>query len=220
MSRNENQIRILLADDHALFREGVAEIFATDEYIRVVGEAGDAEETVILAGKEKPDIILLDVEMPGVGAEEVIRRITRVSPVSKVVILTMYDDHRLVRSLVDGGAHAYVVKSATKEELLSIVRTVNRDKDRVILSVSRETMQSLEGRNESILSGRELEVLLLAARAMSNAQIASQLYISEGTVKRHLTNIYTKLDVTSRMDAINKAVTAGLITRSSLQELH
>lgn len=218
MTRNGDHIRILLADDHALFREGVVEIFAAEDDMRVVGEAENGLEAIALAEEENPNVVLLDVEMPVMGAERAIEGILRVSPASKVIVLTMYDEPRLVRKLLALGAHAYIVKNATREELVSAVRTVHRVDDRVILSVSRSTADRLEGAKKGALSGRELEVLLLTARAMSNSQIASHLHISEGTVKRHLTNIYAKLGVSSRSDAAKQALTSGLITFRDLSE--
>jgi DNA-binding NarL/FixJ family response regulator len=215
---NGDLIKVLLVDDHALFREGVAEIFDAEEDMWVVGEAENGLEAVTLAAKETPDVIILDVEMPVMGAEMAIGRILHASPSSKVLVLTMYDEPRLVRKLLALGAHGYIVKNATREELVAAVRTVYRVDNRVVLSVSRNTADRLEGAEKSLLSGRELEVLLLAARAMSNNQIASYLHISEGTVKRHLTNIYAKLGVSSRGDAANKALTSGLITFRDLSE--
>jgi DNA-binding NarL/FixJ family response regulator len=209
---------VLLVDDHALFREGVVEIFAAEDDMTVVGEAENGAQGVALAGVEKPDVVLLDVEMPVMGAERAIGEILRVSPSSKVLVLTMYDEPRLVRKLLGLGAHAYIVKNATREELVAAVHTLYRVKDRVVLSVSRGTADRLEGSERGMLSGRELEVLLLAARAMSNGRIASHLHISEGTVKRHLTNIYAKLGVSSRADAAKKALTSGLITFRDLSE--
>lgn len=211
MSETNVPVKVLLVDDHTLFREGIAEIFAADPVTKVVGEAENGEQAVALAQRERPEVILLDVEMPIMGAEETIRQLSRVSPSSKVVILTMYDEPSLVRKLLSLGAHAYVVKSATREELLATVHTVNKDDDRVIISVSRSTLERLEGKEGGLLSSRELEVLSLVAKGGSNAQIASNLFISEGTVKRHLTNIYAKLNVASRMDAISKAMSAGLL---------
>lgn len=205
------RVRVLLADDHALFREGVAEIFAAEDDLRVVGQAADGDQAVALVEREQPDVVLLDVEMRGPGPEETLRQILRASPSSKVVVLTMHDEPRLVRSLLGLGARAYVVKSATREELLATVRMVERESDRIVLSVSRDTLERLEGRDEGLLSAREVEVLTLVAAGMSNARIASQLHISEGTVKRHLTNVYAKLGVASRMDAVNKAVSAGFV---------
>ncbi len=218
MTENGDPIKVLLVDDHALFREGVAEIFDTEEGMRVVGEAENGLEAVALAAEEKPDVVLLDVEMPVMGAEKAIGQILRVSPSSKVLVLTMYDEPRLVRKLLALGAHGYIVKNATREELVAAVHTVHRVENRVVLSVSRNTADRLEGSEKSVLSRRELEVLLLAARAMSNSQIASRLHISEGTVKRHLTNIYAKLGVSSRADAAKKALTSGLITFRDLSE--
>lgn len=210
--REDDQIKVLLVDDHALFREGVVEIFAAEDDMTVVGEAENGLEAIEMAEREKPDVVLLDVEMPVMGAERAITEILRVSPFSKVLVLTMYDEPRLVGRLLTLGAHAYLVKNATREELVAAVRTVHRVPDRVVLSVSRSTADRLEGAGKSTLSVRELEVLLLVARAMSNNQIASRLHISDGTVKRHLTNIYSKLGVSSRADAAKKALTNGLIT--------
>ncbi len=216
--RENGQIKVLLVDDHALFREGVVEIFAAEDDMRVVGEAENGAEGIALAEVEKPDVVLLDVEMPVMGAEGAIEGILRVSPSSKVLVLTMYDEPRLVRRLLALGAHAYIVKNATREELIAAVRTVHRVEDRIVLSVSRGTADRLEGAERGTLSRRELEVLLLTVRAMSNKQIASGLGISEGTVKRHLTNIYAKLGVTSRADAAKQAFTSGLITFRDLSE--
>jgi len=209
---------VLLVDDHALFREGVVEIFAAEDDLWVAGEAENGAEAVALAEREKPDVVLLDVEMPVMGAEGAIEGILRTSPSSKVLVLTMYDEPRLVRKLLALGAHAYIVKNATREELVAAVRTVHRVEDRVVLSVSRGTADRLEGSERGTLSARELEILLLTARAMTNGQIASCLHISEGTVKRHLTTIYAKLGVTSRADAAKKALMSGLITFRDLSE--
>ena len=218
MTENGDIIKVLLVDDHALFREGVAEIFDAEEDMRVVGEAENGLEGIALASEEKPDVVLLDVEMPVMGAEKAIGQILHASPSSKVLVLTMYDEPRLVRKLLALGAHGYIVKNATREELVAAVRTVHQVENRVVLSVSRNTADRLEGAEKSLLSRRELEVLLLAARAMSNNQIASYLHISEGTVKRHLTNIYAKLGVSSRADAAKKALMTGLITFRDLSE--
>jgi DNA-binding NarL/FixJ family response regulator len=218
LRRKNDRIKVLIVDDHALFREGVAEIFAAEDDITVIGEAEDGFEAVALAEKEQPDVVLLDVEMPVMGAERAIGEILRASPSSKVLVLSMYDEPRLVRKLLSLGAHAYIVKNARREELLAAVRAVHGIQDRVVLSVSRSTADRLEGPEKDVLSSRELEVLLLTARGMSNAQIAFHLHISEGTVKRHLTNIYAKLGVSSRADAAKKALMSGLITFRDLSE--
>jgi DNA-binding NarL/FixJ family response regulator len=216
LKERDNHIKVLLVDDHALFREGVVEIFAVENDMRVVGEAENGAEAIVLAQREKPDVVLLDVEMPVLGGEGAIEGILRVSPSSKVLVLTMHDEPRLVRKLLRLGANAYIVK--TRKELVAAVRTLHRVEDRVVLSVSRTTADRLEGSEKDTLSGRELEVLLLTVRAMSNSQIAAYLHISEGTVKRHLTNIYAKLGVSSRADAAKKALTSRLITFRDLSE--
>jgi DNA-binding NarL/FixJ family response regulator len=213
-----DRIKVLLVDDHALFREGVKEILKVEGGIQVVGEAENGTEAVALAAEKKPNVVLLDVEMPVMGAERAIGQILRASPSSKVLVLSMYDEPRLVRKLLSLGAHGYIVKNTRGEELIAAVCSTYRVQDRVILSVSRNTIDRLEGSGKGTLSSRELEILLLAARAMSNREIASHLHISEGTVKRHFTHIYAKLSVYSRADATKKALTSGLITFRDLSE--
>ncbi|EOD57155.1 response regulator [Amycolatopsis vancoresmycina] len=209
----EPKVTIIVADDHTLFRQGLCELLTTDPEFAVTGEAADGDEAVTLVQRHRPNILLLDVEMPGPSAKVVIERVGRMSPDTAVVILTMHDAPAVVRDLLDSGAAAYLVKSIARDELISAIRSVSRSKDNVLLSVPRATMESLERRQaqRTLLSERELEVLRLVAAAMSNAQVASRLFISEGTVKRHLTNIYGKLGAASRVDAINKAVQAGFI---------
>jgi DNA-binding NarL/FixJ family response regulator len=211
-------ITVLLVDNHALFREGLVEIFATEDDMRVVGQAKNALEAITQAETQKPDAILLDIEMPLMETEETIGRILHASPSSKMLVLTMYDEPHLVRRVLSAGASAYITKYASRDELLAAVRGVHRNKDRVVLSISRRTAERLEEAKNSMLSGREFEVLLLTARGMSNNQIALQLRISEGTVKRHLTNIYVKLEVSSRADAAKEALKSGLLTLRDLSE--
>jgi DNA-binding NarL/FixJ family response regulator len=131
-------------------------------------------------------------------------------------VVTVHDEARLVGNLVAAGAHAYLLKSATSEELLTALRKVSRDSSHVVLSVSRETLEGLNGVDRPLLSKREREVLGLVAAGMHNSEIASELYISEGTVKRHLTNTYTKLGTASRISAIKKAISLGLVSFSAL----
>jgi DNA-binding NarL/FixJ family response regulator len=211
-------IRVLLVDNHALFREGLAKIFATEDDMRVVGQAQNAVEAITLAQIQKPDAVLLDIEMPLMGTEETIGSIVRASPSSKILVLTMYDEPHLVRRALTLGASAFITKYANRDELIMAVRTVHRIRDRVVLSISRRTAERLEEAENSMLSAREFEVLVLTARGMSNNQIALQLHISEATVKRHLTNIYVKLEVSSRADAAKEALKSGLLTLRDLSE--
>lgn len=206
-------VTIVVADDHTLFRQGLRELLSTDPAFEVVGEGQTGDEALELVQKHQPDVLLLDVEMPGPGARAVIERVAESFPETAVIILTMHNSPAIVRGLLESGAAAYLVKTIARDELISAVRSVSRSRENVILSVPRKTIQSMERQQEqhTLLSERELEVLELVAKAMSNAQIAGRLYISEGTVKRHLTSIYAKLGAVSRVDAIKKAERADLI---------
>jgi DNA-binding NarL/FixJ family response regulator len=210
----ESKIRVLLADDHAMFRQGIREMLSTDEEIEVVGEAGNGREAVALARELAPDVVLLDVEMPVMGAKRAMERMLENSPLPRVVIVTMYDDPRLVRELIGLGAVAYLVKSATMEELQTAVHTaanspIGPDKDVVIVAPPNAFNDSVKADG---LSDRELEVLLMVARGMSNHQIAVSLHLSEATVKRHLANIYPRIGVASRGEAVSKALSKKWIS--------
>lgn len=153
-------IRVLLVDDHVLVREGFGEILSIEPTVELVGEAGNGAEAVELARAERPDVVLLDIEMPTLGGEEAIRGILEISPSSKVVMLTMYDDPRLVRRFLRLGASGYMVKSARREDLLTTIRSVALGEDRVVLNLSQSTMERLEKPEEVPLTERQLEVLV------------------------------------------------------------
>ena len=225
MMAHDGRIKVLLADDHTMFRQGLKEMLGTGGDIEVVGEASDGEEAVALAKKIKPDVVILDVEMPVMGAAEAMDLLLKVSPTPRVIILTMHDNPRLVREFLGRGASGYLSKSATLEGLLTAVRTAAESplgprQENVVLAVPRAVLERVESEVEGDPSGRELEILLLAARGLSNRQIATTLTISEGTVKRHLANLYAKIEVGSRGEATRKALSEGWITTRDLtQEL-
>lgn len=204
-------IRLVVADDNTLFREGLAEICEIESDLHVVGKAENGDDAVTLVRRENPDVVLLDVEMPGPEPAEVLGKVLSSPSAPRVAMLSMHDDARLVRELMSTGAQAYISKSSTREELLAVIRAVSTRRDHVVLSVPKITLSRLGGPPGGPLSPRELEVLDLVAQGLSNAQIGTRLYISEGTVKRHLTNIYLKLDVPSRTNAINKAAELRLL---------
>ncbi|WP_249714104.1 response regulator transcription factor [Rhizomonospora bruguierae] len=208
-------IRVALADDHNLFRAGVREMLSTDPGFKVVGEAENGNEVLALVLARQPDVLLLDVEMPGPGAAAVIRKVRESSPRTQVVVLTMHDDADIVRELLRCGAAAYLTKTTLRDEFFAAIRSVARSTTTVLLSVSRQTVEALDrlrvpGRRDP-LTRREQAVLRLVSLALSNAQIATRLHITEATVKRHLTNIYAKLEAVSRVDALRKASAANLL---------
>lgn len=212
MKAEMRPIRVLLVDDHAIVRQGIGEILSIDGAIELVGQAGNGSEAVELARRSQPHVILLDVEMPGVDGEEAIMKITDVSPASKIIMLTMHDDPYLVRKFLKLGASAYLIKSVRREDLIAAINSASHGEDRVVLTLSQRTVAVLEGSDELSLTERQLEILLHAARGMTNQQIARKLHLSPGTVSRHLANIYAKLGVGSRSEATRTALSEGWIT--------
>jgi DNA-binding NarL/FixJ family response regulator len=208
-------IKVLLADDHAMFRQGVREMLSTDEGIEVIGEAENGREAVALAERLRPDVVLLDVEMPVMGARQAMERILENSPVPRVIIVTMHDDPRLVRELIGLGASAYLVKSASIEELHTAVRTAASSAAGNVIIPPKTLRDPTEAGG---LSRRELEVLVMVARGMSNQQIAISLHLSEATVKRHLANIYPKIGVSSRGEAVRMALSKEWISARDITD--
>lgn len=212
MSTESDGVRILLADDHTLLREALREVLLAEDDFRIVGEAGDAASVVRLAMRTCPHIVLLDIEMPGNQPADTVRELLAASPDSQVIILSMYDDPWLVQQMLDIGIRGYLHKSVTRREVVTAIRDAVGGAQRVTVSVS-QGVAGNEHSPTSLLSLREFEVLTLVARAMSNRQIGARLSITEGTVKRHLRNIFGKLGAVSRIDAVNKATSAAIIKR-------
>lgn len=212
-------VRIVVADDHNLFRAGLIELLETVADFVVLGDVATGTAAVSAAAQLKPDVLILDVEMPGPDTHSVIQEIAAASPDTRVVVLTMHDDPNLVRSLVEAGAVGYLVKTAGRSELVLAISAAARDEGAVLLAVSRSTAVGL-GRGPrqggELLSPREYEILSLVAAAKSNREIARKLYISEATVKRHLANVYTKLGASSRMEAVKAAIAGGILANSVL----
>lgn len=203
---------MLLADDHAMVREGMAEMLSLNEDVEVVAQAGNGREAVALAKETAPDVVILDVEMPVMGAQAAMAHLLRLSPTPKVVVVSVFADRRLVRELLGLGASAFLSKGASSQDLISTIRSVARSAPgNVIVSVPREDYDA-EGPAESGLSGREAEVLRMVARGTGNKEVAEALHVSETTVKRHLSNIYDKLGVRTRGEAVSRAVSEGWIS--------
>lgn len=211
---NQETVRILVADDHRLLREALCDLLRSEPDFEVVAQACSGTETVRLAAEHRPDVVILDIEMPENDPATTVRRLLSRDPSLRVIVLSMYDDQPLVRELLSQGVSGYLHKSTGRETLVSAIR--ERDtgaRRRVTLSVSAESLgpQPPKMLSSGDLSARELQVLACVADALSNRQIAGRLGITESTVKRHVQNIFAKLDAVSRLDAVNKAAARSLI---------
>ena len=194
------------------------------EDIEVIGEASDGEEAVKLSSELNPDVVIMDIVMPKLNGIEATKRIRETSSDTAVLILTAYDDDRYVIGLLEAGAAGYLLKSARGQALVDAVRTVSAGESvlhpaiiaKVIKYGMRTRAQNAERGTEGQLSDRELEVLKLAAKGMSNKDIAEEIFLSTRTVKAHLSNIFDKLDVASRTEAIVKGIKEGWLTVDDL----
>jgi DNA-binding NarL/FixJ family response regulator len=214
MTRDLNgKIRIVLIDDHRLFREGLRGILSAEDDLDVVVEGGTGAEAVGLAAQYQPDILLLDVQMSRMSPVMTIRQVIKASPSTRVVVLSMHSDNDLILSLVAAGAAAYLSQDIGGRELCSELRSAAADSRMFAARFARDIIPNGENvtRSATVLTNREIEILRLVSMAMSNSQIAIRLYVSEATVKRHLTNIFTKLKARSRLDAVNRAIALGML---------
>jgi DNA-binding NarL/FixJ family response regulator len=202
----------MIIDHHPLFREGISNLLSREDDFQVVAGADHGDDAVAIAQHTQPDVVLVDVQVPD-RTLDTVGRVRGVSPATRVLIMTMVEQPQLLWQLIELGVRGYLLKSVWPEELKSAIRGICNDNQRFILSASREAFASLRVRMQT-LSGRELEVLKLVSRGFTNRQVASKLMIAEGTVKRHLHNIYAKLGATSRIDAVNKAAEQSLIHHS------
>jgi len=211
-------MRLLLADDNESFREGMAALFAMADDFELVGQAGDGETAVRLAAKLQPDVVVMDLEMPGGGGVEATRALTAANPHIAVLALSMHEDDASVLDVMQVGARGYLVKGAGQEELLRAIRTIADGgavfgpgiARRMIAFFGAAAAASPVGAPFDALTTRERQILELIARGRTNAQIAEQLVLSRGTVRNHVSNVLAKLDVHDRGQAIVKAHEAGL----------
>jgi DNA-binding NarL/FixJ family response regulator len=194
-------IRVLLADDHGLIREGLSRLLGGVPDIEVVAAAGDGHEAVRLAGEHHPDVILMDLRMPGIDGSEATRRLLENDPTPRVVILTSFSEREEVLSALDAGAIGYLLKDAEPDELIRGIRAAAQGDSPLAPRAARTLIGSRNSAPSNQLSDREREVLVLVTRGLANKLIARELGISEKTVKAHLTAIFQRIGVTDRVQA-------------------
>lgn len=218
-NKSKEKIRVLLADDHHIVRAGIRQLLESAKDIQVVAEAGDGEEAQTLIQKHKPDVAVLDIQMPKATGIEVTRWVRANMPEVGVLILTAYDDDPYVMAVLQAGANGYVLKTAQADDLIQAVRDVNEGKSALDPSITQKLMSSIfKGPEKKLiepLTDRELDVLRLAAKGFTNKAIGVQLSISDRTVQGHLAHIFAKLQSNSRTEAVMRAVSLGLISQST-----
>ena len=216
MSDSPNKIRVLLADDHAVVRAGIRQFLETAGDILVESEAGDGQEATRLIEQNPPDVALLDIQMPKMTGIEVTRWIRAHFPRLGVLILTAYDDEPYALSALQAGANGYVLKTAAPLEIIQAVRDVFAGKSVVDAVIAQKLVARISHAPAApveVLSEREMEVLALVARGLTNKMIATQLNISDRTVQGHLAHIFGKLQAASRTEAVMRAVALGWIAQ-------
>jgi DNA-binding NarL/FixJ family response regulator len=207
-------IRVLLADDHTMFREGLTRILASYGGLEVIAEVPNDAEALKLSRELSADVVIMQVQMPFERAKQTLKAMRSFPDPPKVVIVTMFESPRYLRGLTGVGASAYVVKTSSSEHLVAAVRAAVLDpkSENAVVGMPQNMLEGTEEGVESVLSARELEILLLTARGLSNHQIATSLHLAEATVKRHLANVYPKMGVGSRGEAAREALMREWIT--------
>jgi len=215
--------KVLLVDDHSLFREGIRALLSAEPDIEVVGEAADGQQAIELAGKLAPDIIVMDLVMPGMNGMQAAQQLHDQHPRIKVLILSMYDDDEYIRQIIKAGASGYVLKRAASEDLLRAIRDVQQGGSalhpavaaKLIKDYVRRTKSAEPGDPGSALTAREAQVLKLVAEGYTNQQIAGMLGLGKKTVDTHRTNIMRKLDLHDVTALVKYALKRGLINLES-----
>lgn len=214
------KIKVMIADDHAFVREGTRRILEQEPDLQVIAEAGDGEEAVKFACDLKPDVALLDVAMPRLDGVEATRRIKAVCPSVAVLVLSAYDDDQFVFGLLEAGAAGYLLKNVRGQEIVNAIRAVHAGESVLHPSVARKVLNRFAGvppktrqsKSLDVLTEREMEVLKMVTKGLSNKDIADGLYLSVRTVQGHLANIFNKLRVSSRTEAVVLALREGWVT--------
>ena len=214
-----DKIKVLIVDDHTVVRDGLAVMLRREGDFEVLGEARNGLEAVEKAGELEPDVILMDLRMPELDGVQAMRRIREQGTQAEFIVLTTYDSDEYIFDAIEAGAKGYLLKDTSREQLFQAVRAVKRGESliqpgvaaRVLDRFAQLSRQAGQPTGGEVLSGRELEVLQLMASGAPNKQIASSLFISESTVKTHVANIFQKLDVKDRTEAVTHAMQRGII---------
>jgi len=206
--KKKNPIRLMLVDDHPAFRKGLAALLTSEPDLQVVAETGDGNEAIGLFRQNTPDIVLMDLRLPGMGGVEATIAIRKEFPEARVIVLTTFDLDEDIFRAMDSGAKSYLLKDTPEDELAETIRAVYAGREKLSPKLA-ERLALRQKRPE--LSQREMEVLRLLVRGRSNKEIASTLFITEDTVKAHLKTLFVKLDVQDRTDAAITAIRQGIV---------
>jgi len=210
-------VRVLVADDHPVVRAGLRALLSAEPGLTVVAEAGSGEETVLMARQHQPDVVLMDLRMPGAGGLAAIRQLSADQPGVRVVVLTTYDSDADILPAVEAGAAGYLLKDTPRDTLVSAIFAAARGETVLAPSVAGRLVDRLRAAPpgapaaRETLSARETQVLILAGRGLTNAQIGRELFVSEATVKTHLLRAYAKLGVSGRTAAVTRAMELGVL---------
>jgi len=222
----KTKTRILIADDHPLLREALCQVLSKEQDMEVVGKAGDGEEVVKMASQLKPDVVIMDIIMPKFDGIEASKKIKATAPNIAILILTAYDDDNYVLGLLEAGAAGYLLKSARGQDMVEAVRAIQAGESvlhpEIIEKLLKRAMLKSAGivksRTSELLSEREKEMLKLLATGMGNKEIAKNLCLSLRTIKAHMSNIFTKMNVASRSEALVEALRSGLISLEDIKK--
>jgi DNA-binding NarL/FixJ family response regulator len=208
MSKHAPQIKVMIVDDHPAVRKGIAALIESEPDLKVVGETGDGLEAVALFRRIKPDIVLMDLRLPGMGGVEAIMAIRKEFPAARIIVLTTFDTDEDIYRAIQSGAKSYLLKDTPDDELAATIRTVHSGGEKLPSRVA----DLLAKRNQRAdLTSREMDVLLLLIKGRSNKEIGSALNVTENTVKAHFKTLFTKLNVRDRTEAAISAIQQGIV---------